>query len=385
MQNLVLEIITKEEERFSLRHIGAVSDMASLVPIISGKISFDGGDAGFDDFRRSVLECFYREIGFADFVARQKKTHFETPFFNTLYFYLKRKFNSKDKELTDWEKELGLAHVIAWQLTLSLFRRLRVSFSEEKEDFHTAAVVWAYFEKECSNILPIDFQEFIGQVGVGEEYFCNAFAEIVKKCAENVTKRKNFAFDESLLSSALVEATYTFFVKKLEEEKLKFEAPAQLKAYLARICEISFLEYCRDNKKEFKNSEYIDEIAVCDDKADDNDENPDFEGADIDVDITNDYEVARAITVILLNKEHPLYQKIVRKDEEKVRLLMEKSINNLSYAEIADKLYGNGIPAGEKEKKVISMRKEYERFRAVLKTRYIEITSKKCANTKGRI
>ena len=103
MQDLVSEIITKEEERFSLHHIGAVTETDSLVPIISGKISFDGDDADFENFRSAVLDCFYREIGFADFVLRQKKTHFETPFFNTLYFYLKKKFNSKDKELSDWE------------------------------------------------------------------------------------------------------------------------------------------------------------------------------------------------------------------------------------------------------------------------------------------
>ena len=107
MQNLVLEIITKEEERFSLRHIGAVADTAPLVPIVSGKISFNEEDADFENFRKSVLDCFYREIGFEDFVSRQKKTHFDTPFFNTLHYYLKRKFNSKGKTLADWEKELG--------------------------------------------------------------------------------------------------------------------------------------------------------------------------------------------------------------------------------------------------------------------------------------
>lgn len=379
MQDLVLEIITKEEERFSLRHIGAVREVDSLAPIISGKVPYDGSETGFYDFRNAVLASFYREIGFEVFIEQQKKTEFETPFFTTLYHNLKRKYNSKAKEPSDWEKDLGLLHAIAWHLTFEMFRTIRNTFSNDSANFNNAAAVWSYFDDECLKILPIGFQEFISQIESGDEYFREALAGIVKKSVENVTKRKNSAFDESLLSSALWEETYTFFIKKLEEGTLKFDLPVQLRAYLTKTCEISFLEYCRGNKKELKNREYIDEIAVLENIGDENDDNCEFDAADVDVDTTNEYEVARAIAVILLNKNHPLYQKIVRKDEEKVKLLMEKSINNLSYAEIADKFYSD-CSEREKEKKVISMRKEYERFRAVLKSRYIEIMTKKSRN-----
>ena len=379
MQNLVLEIITKEEERFSLRHIGAVGEVAPLAPIISGKVPYDGSETGFYDFRNAVLASFYREIGFEVFIEQQKKTEFETPFFTTLYHNLKRKYNSKAKEPSDWEKDLGLLHAIAWHLTFEMFRTIRNTFSNDSANFNNAATVWSYFDNECLKILPIGIQEFISQIESGDEYFREALAGIVKKSVENVTKRKNSAFDESLLSSALWEETYTFFIKKLEEGTLKFDLPVQLRAYLTKICEISFLEYCRGNKKELKNREYIDEIAVLENIGEENDDNCEFAADDVDVDTTNEYEVARAIAVILLNKNHPLYQKIVRKDEEKVKLLMEKSINNLSYAEIADKFYSD-CSEREKEKKVISMRKEYERFRAVLKSRYIEIMTKKSRN-----
>ena len=379
MQGLLREIVIKEEEKFQLLRSGAFADVNSAVSAVSKKIDFSK-TCGAADFKNEVLSVFYKKIDFSGFVQKQKNTQFDTPFFNAVYSLLRRKFLARGRDLTEWERSLGVEHPVAWCLKRDLFVSVRDSFSKSEENFDTAGAVLAFFENECARSLPISFLQFADKISAGDDFYLNALAEIVKKCAENVTKRKNFAFDESLVLSAIVEETYSLFMKRLNEGSLKFDTPAQLRTYIAKTCEFEFLEYCRNNKLEHKNAEYRDEIENYTNMPDEKDEAVKTGGFEFEVDPNNEYEVAQAIAMVILNPEHKLYNDLVKKDENKLKVLIDKSINNLSYSQIAEKIYGKVLGEKELDKKILALRKEYERFKQTLKIRYKEILSNKSIN-----
>jgi hypothetical protein len=93
---------------------------------------------------------------------------------------------------------------------------------------------------------------------------------------------------------------------------------------------------------------------------------------ELDIDINNSYEVAHAVSIILLNSEHPLHRALVEGIEDKVSLLIDKALQGLSYNEIVEERYGN-MEADDFRKAVAKARKDYERVRKVLTGKLIGI------------
>ena len=96
-----------------------------------------------------------------------------------------------------------------------------------------------------------------------------------------------------------------------------------------------------------------------------------------DVNPDNPYEMAKFLSFILYHREHPLHQKIVEGEEERVELLMDVAIEGLSYDQVIERRYrGKHLPASEHKKLNARLRQDYVRIKKKLITRLEEIIRK---------
>ena len=98
---------------------------------------------------------------------------------------------------------------------------------------------------------------------------------------------------------------------------------------------------------------------------------------ELDIDTGNPYEVAYAVSIILLNKGHVLHQPLVQGIEDKVELLINKAVHDMSYQEIVAASYDGGTDDDRFRKAVTKARKDYERVRKMLTGRLLELIEKK--------
>ena len=117
--------------------------------------------------------------------------------------------------------------------------------------------------------------------------------------------------------------------------------------------------------------ESIELYPYLDLEEDEQSDNP--ESSWLDIDIHNSYEVAYAISIILLNSEHPLYKKLTQGIEDKVDILLRKVIEGQSYNHIVEAKYNLLPGSSDFVKTVTKTRKEYERVRKTLQERFINI------------
>jgi hypothetical protein len=96
-----------------------------------------------------------------------------------------------------------------------------------------------------------------------------------------------------------------------------------------------------------------------------------------DVNTGNPYEMAKLLSFILYHREHPLHQKMINGEEERVDLLMDIAIEGLSYDEVIARRYrGDQLSESEHKKLNARLRQDYVRIKKKLITRLEEILKK---------
>ncbi len=90
---------------------------------------------------------------------------------------------------------------------------------------------------------------------------------------------------------------------------------------------------------------------------------------ELEIDVDNPYEVAYAVSIILLNTSHPLHSTLIEGIEDKVAILIDKTVNGMSYNDIVSELYGDKMDKEAFGRAVAKARKDYERVRKMLTER----------------
>jgi hypothetical protein len=104
---------------------------------------------------------------------------------------------------------------------------------------------------------------------------------------------------------------------------------------------------------------------------------------ELEVDVDNSYEVAYAVSIILLNPGHALHRALAEGIEDKVSLLIDKAVYGKSYREIVAGRYGDGLSDEELRRTEAKARKDYERVRKTLTDRLIELVREKKEKKRG--
>ena len=205
--------------------------------------------------------------------------------------------------------------------------------------------------------------------------FWNATCAYIKEIIQMVGKQVLFNPQQSaqtdLIKDTAWSDTYEILRSKLQQtdSPLSFDSGVDFRNYLIQIAhyrlqnlrvkytpkEESFDFYPDWEQEPEEETEMMDSCSV------------------VDVDIHNAYEVAYAISIILLDPTHSLYKRLTQGIESKVDILIRKAVKGQTYSQIVEEKYNLYPENSCFNKTVVKTRKEYERLRKMLQDRFVEL------------
>jgi len=394
----VSEILQKEEERHQLVRMGVIKrlqDAIDMVNDVCGQSAFNALD------KKSVLRYFYSTVAqYASFIDREKATNI------TLKRILFRKSSAhletmriSEPALFDKELKTDPKHTLAYHISDVIFESIYASFCRCAQPFENPDETIAFFLQELKQRYPLYIHAFIEALEQGDTSLWDVTCRYLQKLSYYVVSQYAGTFSETDYYDIICDETWSKAYEVLQKrliEKLgnvpTFNNGNDFRNYMIKTCR--FLAenlYKKYAKKEAPLDELLFGLENDDDgEAAEREESLPFEMEassepelfdnyvkELDIDTGNPYEVAYAVSIILLNKEHALHQALVQGVEDKVELLINKAVNDMSYNEIVSASYGDVPDEDEFRRAVAKARKDYERIRKTLTGRLIEIIEKK--------
>ena len=285
--------------------------------------------------------------------------------------YLKRK---KDRMQALLDKELAYNKIsIGYFFPLDVFEEYYALFCSCSRIFNTPTFVNEFFQEYIDNQYPLSIQQYLQYLRKNISSFWSVTCSYVKEIIEIAARHLLFAplpkEQTDLIKDAAWSDTYEILQNKLQTDNtLFFKSGTDFRNYVVQIC-----NYRLQNQrlKYTSKEESIELYPYLELEEDEQSDNP--ESSWLDIDIHNSYEVAYAISIILLNSEHPLYKKLTQGIEDKVDILLRKVIEGQSYNHIVEAKYNLLPGSSDFVKTVTKTRKEYERVRKTLQERFINI------------
>lgn len=362
------EILQKEEERHRLTYLGVIDNFEKAVDTML----FQYNESCFT--KTGFLDYFYTKVvGYSNFIATQKTSNIKLKM-HLFYFsnmYLKRK---KDKMQALLDKELAYNKIsIGYFFPLDVFEEYYALFCSCSRIFNTPTFVNEFFQEYIDNQYPLSIQQYLQYLRKNISSFWSVTCSYVKEIIEIAARHLLFVSlpkeQTDLIKDAAWSDTYEILQNKLQTDNtLFFKSGTDFRNYVVQICNYRLQNQRLKYTSKEESIELYPYLELEEDEQSDN-----LESSWLDIDIHNSYEVAYAISIILLNSEHPLYKKLTQGLEDKVDILLRKVIEGQSYNHIVEAKY-NLLPGSSNfVKTVTKTRKEYERVRKTLQERFINI------------
>lgn len=256
---------------------------------------------------------------------------------------------------------------------MDVFEEYYALFCSCSRIFNTPTFVNEFFQEYIDNQYPLSIQQYLQYLRKNISSFWSVTCSYVKEIIEIAARHLLFASlpkeQTDLIKDAAWSDTYEILQNKLQTDNtLFFKSGTDFRNYVVQIC-----NYRLQNQrlKYTSKEESIELYPYLELEEDEQSDNP--ESSWLDIDIHNSYEVAYAISIILLNSEHPLYKKLTQGIEDKVDILLRKVIEGQSYNHIVEAKYNLLPGSSDFVKTVTKTRKEYERVRKTLQERFINI------------
>lgn len=362
------EILQKEEEKHQLMYLGVVDNFEIAVDTML----FQYKEPYF--VKAIFLDYFYTYVvRYSNFIAKQKTSNIKLKkhLFHLSDMYVKRK---KDKVPALLDKELAYNKIsIGYFFPWDVFEEYYVQFSLSPRIFNTPTSVNVFFQECIDNQYPLSVKQYLQYLKRGLSSFWNVTCSYVREIIEIAARHLLFGPLQKeqidLIKDVAWSDTYEILQNKLQtDNSLLFKNGTDFKNYVIQIC-----NYRLQNQrvKHTPKEEPIDLYPYLEQEEDEQVDNP--ESSILDIDIHNSYEVAYAISIILLNPEHPLHKRLTQGIEDKVDILLRKIVEGQSYNQIVVAKYDLHPDSSLFVKTVTKTRKEYERVRKTLQERLIAI------------
>lgn len=367
------EILFKEEEKHQLLFIGAIKDLSKAIH----QTLFLYKDSIVD--KTKLLLCFYGEVvKFQNFIESQKKSNqkLRHNVHHASKSYLERK-KIHNKALLD--KELRCERLtISWFYPADIFDDFYNRFCKSNYSFITPSSVNIFFQEQIDKLYPIYMDKYITYLKNNRSSFweitCLYLKEIVNIVARNAIFDLKQTEQVDLIKDSAWSDTYEILHSKIQnDDKLNFNTGTDFRNYIISIANYRVqnqrmkyvvkedsLETLPYSVQEMED-ETKDEISTCPIE---------------DIDVQNTYEVAYAISIILLDSSHPLYQPLTKGIEDKIDILLRKVVNGQSYNAIVEEKWDIHPDSENFSKVVVETRKEFERVRKTLQERFITIKNR---------
>lgn len=368
--SLKKEILFKEEEKYQLINIGIIKDLPEMI----NQTLFLYKDKTTN--KSKLLQCFYHDvIKFESFIKSQKESNKKLR--KTIYLvsdlYLKRR---KKNEQALLDKELKCRKItVSWFYPVEIFDTFYCRFCQSDISFDAPSSINAFFQKQIDHAYPLGINQYIYYLKEDAPSFWNLTCLYIKKIVSLVAGHAIFAPQQTeeldLIKDSTWSDTYEILRTKIQtDDALVFKNGTDFRNYIIKICNFRIqnlrIKYIPKEKS-------FDDLSIFDHTMPEEEIEDLSEPAILDVDIQNPYEIANAIAIILLDSTHPLYQSLTKGIEDKIDILLRKVIQGQNYNTIVTEKYGLYPTDSQHAKKVVKMRKEYERIRKTLQDRFIRI------------
>ncbi|MDR2496788.1 MAG: hypothetical protein LBD21_06640 [Tannerellaceae bacterium] len=386
---LLKEILRKEEEKHRLKFIGIVTDWEDTMKRTAK--AFAPGPSFAAEHKAKLLHCFYSSIlAYNNFIRREKfrNANLKRHHFMKTATYVLRLRNAPADGL-DGELKTGAAITLAYHLSPSLYEAIYTGFCDCETDFASPQEADDFFAAGAAAGFPLDVARLVERLSVDDASFWELLARYLKDLAYAAVNYYLQKADDSGYSEIIRDDTWTNAYEILRRRFVLgqgnvpvFESGRDFRNYIITVCKkLSanlYRKYCL--KQELSLSLSYPPGSSADDEADspvreqstfdlpeDEDGEPSDDFALLDINPDNPYEVAHAVSIILLNSAHPLHSRLIAGIEDKVRILIDKATNGMSYNEIISELYGErNMSREEFQRAVVKARKDYERVRKLL-------------------
>lgn len=370
--SLKREILLKEEEKYQLTFVGAT---VNLQKAIDQTLSLYR-EYFFD--KTCFLHCFYdKVINFQGFIDKQKYDNVRLK--KRLSYmsdsYIKRRKSTQHSLL---DQELKCKRIsIGWFFCSEIFDRYYRDFCSCQESFHTPASVDSFFMKCIDQQYPISLNSYIEYLKKNISSFWEVTCAYIKELVDITAHHFLFASRQTaqtdLIKDSTWSDTYEILRSKLQkgDNSLSFKNGTDFRNYIIQICHFRL----RNLRVRYASQEEpLDFYPYMEPQEEIREEDPVHFIQDVD--IHNAYEVAYAISIILLNPAHPFYPVLTLGIEDKIDILLRKVIKGQSYNTIVEEKYTFSPGSSDFVKAVTRTRKEYERVRKTLQERFIRIKKK---------
>ena len=343
----IAEIIVKEWEKQELSYLGfpqsfrqtLIADLTPQTPRVATNIHV---------LRKELVPLLYARIGYAHFVEQQKQKEAKNPFARTLRIHLQQQLDClREKSVpTELDTAIKARRSLSFFLTTLLFNDLFQLFYYSDRTFSTPDELKRYFWNEILKMYPLRFDQFIVQLRRNDNDFWHCVCELLNKIAISVTKSKIWSSTyRDIAKDEVVTESYVELSKKVQMQKVVFNDAVHFRNYAYKVCVNKIREYCRKNKQDEITGELDASVfRLVDTSSEASTLLP------VDYDVENEYAMAQLAAVILLDTRHPLHERLVDNRQDKVNLLIDVSVNGLSYDEIINERY-NGAALSESERK----------------------------------
>lgn len=394
------EIIQKEVEKHQLVVIGAISDLCAIKE--ETLASFDTQKPFSPLIKTAFLNYFYKKIlSYGQFISKEKKTN------EQLKRYCRRavtnglnQMRNEQPALLDQEMKTG-SLTIAYHLSDALFLQFYQLFCQSSAIHETPAEVCSFFRKTAEKEYPIQLETFVRFLEKDDTSFWEVTCRYIQDLSTIVGSFALQKLDRPMYHDIIADNTWSDTYEIMRRRLVNqtgtvpvFQSGKDFRNYIIKTChflisnlhkrhtgkESSIEEYMllngQDNKEDAGEAEDTYILATI--APDEIDEAPvEVEMIEhikeLEIDVDNPYEVAYAVSIILLNTSHPLHQLLTEGIEDKVTILIEKTVNGMSYNDIVLELYGDSMGKEAFLRAVAKARKDYERVRKTLTERLIGI------------
>ncbi|MDR1938990.1 MAG: hypothetical protein LBQ73_10915 [Tannerellaceae bacterium] len=391
------EILQKEEEKHQLRYIGIIKDWVKTVE--QTERGFMDTVPSFAERKLRVLDYFYRSILAYERFIREEKTanpHLKKHHFRKTATYVSHLHKGQHPAL-DQELKTSRELTFAYHFTALLYEEMYARFCRTNQTFGVPEDTDAFFRGESERKYPLEIAQVIRQLSLDDASFwerCARYLQVLSGIVVNSYLQKGYGHTDLIKDDTWTES-YEVLRKRLVLKQGNipvFETGRDFRNYAIKVCRLLTLNMYR---KYAYSEDYIEDFfhPYTSDGEEDEEETtpPDWaeeaksetsephdEASVLDVNTDNAYEVAHAVSIILLNAQHPLYKRLIHGVEDKVNILIDKTINEMSYREIILELYGEGnLSEAEFERAVVKARKDYERVKKILCDRLKEMIKNK--------
>jgi DNA-directed RNA polymerase specialized sigma24 family protein len=399
----VEEILQKEEEKHQLVRLGIVSDWQKTVErAVAAGVRFHDAATGFA--KGDFLCYFYRTLlCYGRFIDREKRSNerLKKCLYRKTQGFVAARRREQPAPL-DLELKTGAQFTVAYLLSEDVYNAFYVAFCLSGQSFDTPDETEDFFRREAENKYPLHIDGYVDALKSDDRAFWETTCLYLRDLSARIVRMAPGRFGKTAYLDMVAEDTWTRTYEILNARLVgqtghvpTFRSGTDFRNYLIQTCrfladnlyrkyagrkevyiEDVFPYYQSDTEEETDGSGFAWEWLE-DDTAADAPEHRENEIKELEVDVDNPYEVAYAVSIILLNPGHALYRALTEGIEDRVAILMNRSVHGKSYNEITTDLYGAHMPDDAFRRAVAKARKDCERIRKTLTDRFIGLVRQK--------